>query len=621
MSRAVIEKPADTAASALLTRRPHELTAGVSTAKRNGPVPPEQRDQPHRRVRNGGTSRNDLIALTIGLVVGLVGWASGGRAVAVPVGIVAVLSAQAAVVDALYTMLDDDAITFVEQAAAAGPEDVMQRRFTEAASALDACPGGTFEVEDGTVSVTNVDDASLPDDAVLLQMMFTHNNGSETPHHVAYARVGPVLSVLLFDGIDTHQVLTYLHSAVSRIADATGSPGPPETVAPPAAQESHDVPEGFVEQEVPERSAAPRTECTGLATAGRAPAPTDSELPALRQPEPQWVTESSKGFYQPMAARDGLIVVMAGTLLTALRAEDGETVWERDVEPDPSLLALGDSLFVASSADELMTLAALDPSSGEPRWASAFAFSGVYWDVIASDDAVSLHVVPDEPGYGETWAVDPDTGVVRWRTDGRLEAAGSGVVVVGGGCRLSAFDAVSGAERWTVGIDSDSSFEEIVDGDLFVALHRRLTAIDLTTGESRWSVGLSIDGRIGMAGDSDQLFVTQVELGTGDDFVVTALNAVTGTIVWSARVVPPAVEQGDFGIEIGSATNVDGGVVAVSTGSSVVRFDAATGAVMSIDDMLAPMHDLEPDNIDLVTIVMLDGAAFTMGAEHILRTS
>ena len=553
--------------------------------------------------------------------------AEGGWATQLPARLVCAEAGSALLFEAeaqAYTVLDDDAITVVEQFASAGVELDQQRRCAEAAAALDACDGASIDADDGTVAITRLDDASLPTDARLFRHLFTHESGWEKPYHVGYARIGPVLTVLLFDGIETPEVLTIVHRGLSRIAEATGSPGPSDTVGPPAPPEAAAIPDGFVEQPMPEFVEGPATACIPATPPGERPQPpTEPEPPALRHSTPQWVAEAELGFYEPFAASDGLVFLMDGTSLVALRATDGTTAWRRTTGSDPSYLAIGSSLVVANQDEGLVTVAALDPSSGEQRWATAVRFEATYWGLSATDDTVYLHLMPDDPdadpNAGETRAVDSDTGVVRWRVDGPPVGATTGIVLVGvaDGCGLTALDAVTGAARWTFGLDTFGTSIEVVGGQLLALRDQQLMALDLDSGETLWTSQLpAVEGRTGWADDGRRLYVVHVE-----DFgshTVTALDSRDGSILWSVSAEPPPGAT-NLATAWGSTIDIDDGVVVTSNGETVVRFDAATGAVLSIDDMLEAVAQLEPDNSEAVHVVLHNGAARTIGSDHVVR--
>jgi hypothetical protein len=370
------------------------------------------------------------------------------------------------------TSLDDDAVEGIEQLLSAEVEQDQRRRFVEAAAALDTCDGTSFEAEEGMVSVTRLSDPSLPNDARLFQLLFTHESGNETPYHAAYALVGSVLTFLWFARIERHDVLTIVNRALSKIGEATGFPGPPDTVGPSEPPPVESIPAGYVEQMVPDLAPVPVTDCSAIEGSGPAPAPTAAALPSVQLAEPQWVAQADQGFYQPFAAHDGLAFLMDGTTLTALRAQDGARAWHVDAGSGAAFLAAGgDSLFVADETDGLVTVAAFDLVSGAQRWATAVRFAATYWGLLAAEDTVYLHLLPDEPTgsgrtSGETWAVDAGTGALRWRVNGPPRAAAAGVVLVGvsDGCGLTAFDAVTGAARWTVGIDTFFYGIDVVDG-------------------------------------------------------------------------------------------------------------------------------------------------------------
>jgi outer membrane protein assembly factor BamB len=525
-----------------------------------------------------------------------------------------------------YTLLDNDAITIVEQFLAAGAEQQQRRRFAGAAEALDSCDGVSIDLDDGTVAITRVEDVSLPEDARIFEQLFIHESGWDKPYHVVYARVGPVLTVLSFNGIERHEVLTIVHRALSKIAVATGSPGPPAAVGPPAPPEGAAIPEGFVEHAVPELIESPATDCVTIPPAAPAPPPPLAALPSLPPPDsPLWVAEAEEGFYDPMVAHDGVLYLMDGTSLVALRAKDGSTAWRVDPGLQPVFLAGGESLFVAGQAEGLVTLAALDSTYGEQQWATAVRFGANVWGLDATEDSVYLHLMPDEldgPSSGETWVFDADTGALRWRVDGPDAAAASGTVLigVGNGCGVTAFDAVTGAATWTIGLDTFHTSVAVVNDRLFALRDQQLMSLDPDSGAINWVEQLPGEvARTGWAGDGRHLYVVQVGMGQSP-VGITVFESETGLEVWSVRVEPPSVEATITRVAT-SSIHVEGGVITIATGTHVIRLDAATGTVLSIDDMLDAIDGLEPDNRTSAAVVLLGGAAVTVGEDHVVRIS
>jgi outer membrane protein assembly factor BamB len=103
-----------------------------------------------------------------------------------------------------------------------------------------------------------------------------------------------------------------------------------------------------------------------------------------------------------------------------------------------------------------------------------------------------------------------------------------------------------------------------------------------------------------------------------EPLIVTALDPTTGTIAWSSKVDPPPTGS-LVTTEWSSLIDLEDDVVVASDGEFVVQLDAATGTVVSISDMLAELGALEPDSSATVSVVLTDGAALAIGADHVVR--
>jgi hypothetical protein len=186
------------------------------------------------------------------------------------------------------TSLDYDAWEVVAQILSSGPEPDQRIRFDEATAALDTCDGVSFEVEDGTVEITLVHDASLPVESQMFRSVYVDESGYEIPYHIVYALVGPVIVVLWFDRVETHDALMITNRALAKVAEATGSSDPPATVGPPVAPAAA-VPDGYVEQAPPAFVDVPVSECATEPTVAPIPAPPPAALPVAAAAEPAWV--------------------------------------------------------------------------------------------------------------------------------------------------------------------------------------------------------------------------------------------------------------------------------------------------------------------------------------------
>jgi outer membrane protein assembly factor BamB len=189
------------------------------------------------------------------------------------------------------------------------------------------------------------------------------------------------------------------------------------------------------------------------------------------------------------------------------------------------------------------------------------------------------------PGGSDLTALDPATGAVRWHTPTSADDL-SGPVVSGGTVyvefwdfpaskgSLHAYDTTTGAPRWATppGSPPACQTEPVVTTPptvgagvvVFATLDDAVCAFDASTGAFKWSVTVRSPVP-GPAIVNGTVFVAGV---TTTGTVVDALDAATGTVRWSRSVAGVFA----FGTPV-----VSGGRLYVS-GGRLSTFDAATGA-------------------------------------------
>lgn len=199
------------------------------------------------------------------------------------------------------------------------------------------------------------------------------------------------------------------------------------------------------------------------------------------------------GVSQP-AVGNGVVCVASGSTVFAVDAATGQERWHFstgqywDMPSAPALVG-GRVYFGSKHADG--HLYALDALTGQP-----------HWRVSLGEPATSAPAVVDGVLYVGTEsglrALDPATGEQRWALSsttvfaGPTVAGGIAYVHAGGSGDsrgLYAVDVVTGARRWTCSLGpgwNESSQPTVADGTVYVGCASALHAVDAESGHHRW---------------------------------------------------------------------------------------------------------------------------------------
>ena len=301
------------------------------------------------------------------------------------------------------------------------------------------------------------------------------------------------------------------------------------------------------------------------------------------------------------------IAYVAGEEVQGFDLTDGSQVWSwSGPAPGRYLTATSDTAYVSVDDGRLYAVGLAD--EGE-RWHVQTISPTVASSIVAPDTVYvgTLSNSTPVPG-GELYAIDPDTGSVRWRfrgASGDQVGAGavSGDVVFSGSIQdgLFAFDAQPGPEGspeilWQTDIDGSVYRNAAVVGDIvyFPQINPgAVLAVDAATGEMLWSVPLEVNPvSLVVTGG---LIVSSSENGTVFALAEPELAAAVGTVatgplapVSDVPAVPnPFTITDTFGPEttglskiVGLAVGPDGNYYVLDYPGRVVVIDPTTGAAV-----------------------------------------
>jgi outer membrane protein assembly factor BamB len=240
-----------------------------------------------------------------------------------------------------------------------------------------------------------------------------------------------------------------------------------------------------------------------------------------------------------LTARGHTAVVSTAAGWRGFDLADGHALWTLHTAAPPGPVALGGDpgapIAVLGTTDG--GLAGVDARTGRQRW--AIRLDARLRGGIATDDASNSAAVVTA-GPAATWlqAVDLQTGAPRWRNEipgaAGTPAAYGGTVVVGAGdghfdSRLTAFEAVSGRERWYAQVPASfqSELRPSADAHQVVAVDQlgHVTAVDRASGDLRWSTDLHDTVLIGQP-----VMVDDMVLVTDSARELVTLEAATGRV-------------------------------------------------------------------------------------------
>ena len=322
----------------------------------------------------------------------------------------------------------------------------------------------------------------------------------------------------------------------------------------------------------------------------------------------------------PSIANGTIFVGSVDTNLYAVDQETGAQKWKFKTDgPITSSAAVADGTVYFASTDGVFYALAADTGAVKWRFSTErgerrFEARGIHgsrprgqnaadpFDIFTSSPAVFENRVYFGSGDGNIYALDAQTGVLRWRfmTGDVVHAspavANNTVYVGSWDSYLYALDAETGAERWRFKAGEDpvdhnqqgfQSSPAVVDGVLYVGCRdAHVYAIDAATGRKKWDYYTSkswVNGTPAVGGGG-------VYVGTGDTRKFLALDAKTGRLRYSLDSKTGLFSSPALAGGLAYVGNLNGRLLAVDVREGKIAWEFQTEG--SKDD---PLKILNPD--------------------------
>lgn len=304
---------------------------------------------------------------------------------------------------------------------------------------------------------------------------------------------------------------------------------------------------------------------------------------------------------------DGRVFTIDAQATLVATSTNGTRLWSASlVPPDETpgqgatsgIAVEGNTVFATSGYGELT---ALDVVTGETIWLQDLEAAG------GSSPTVKDGLVYIAARDSRAWALDAETGRIRWTATGTPElqgyAGGAGVAVTDefavfpfkGGEVLATFPQ-GGLRRWGSNVVgrrvgyasstiSDISGDPVIDDDtVYIAnISGRAVALDLYSGERKWTANMAAKSPMTPAGGSVFL--------VNDLNQLVRLDAATGATLWTAQLSQFAQNRvkrrNRFFAHYGPVL-AGGRLVVASSDGSLSSFNPNTGALLSTVDLPAP---------------------------------
>jgi eukaryotic-like serine/threonine-protein kinase len=260
------------------------------------------------------------------------------------------------------------------------------------------------------------------------------------------------------------------------------------------------------------------------------------------------------------AAATGLFGVFSGgsgTQTGSSTAPPGSPRWTYPTSGPVTCMAAGDGVGYAAGTDAM--LHAIDVRTGQARWTYALRGDSSRHNPVVADGNVYV-----DDNTLTVYALTT-SGELRWEADGgRLIGAGEGIVVASArdymtsGDQVAAYDAATGATRWSVRVDGPPIGTFALDnpggvagGRVYVGMHDALRTFDANSGDTVWEQPLPELATVTVTGPI--VYCTGGRAGSPTTLV--AFDAATGQERWrrttEQRYQDIAVHDGTVYVDAG----------------------------------------------------------------------
>jgi outer membrane protein assembly factor BamB len=274
----------------------------------------------------------------------------------------------------------------------------------------------------------------------------------------------------------------------------------------------------------------------------------------------KWSFKTGGPIVSSPAIADGVVYIASWDgYLYAIDQETGKEKWKyKSRMPIASSPAVaGGTVYFVSSAG---ALGAVDAATGKIKWVSTTEFERKFeaknlhgypsaaqtmpdaWDIFMSSPAVWNGKVYFGSGDGNVYAVDEQSGVVKWKFATKdvvhaSPAIANSVLYIGSwDSYLYALDAETGQEKWSFKTGEDpvihnqvgfQSSPAVVDGVVYIGCRdAHVYAVDAATGRKKWDYPTNKSWVNGTPAVRDGV----VYVGTSDSARFMALDAKTGRL-------------------------------------------------------------------------------------------